>query len=33
MNGVMGVTLLLAFLGLLVTAGMSRLERSLLKWQ
>jgi NitT/TauT family transport system permease protein len=33
MNGVMGLLLLLAGLGMLVTRGMSRLERSLLKWQ
>ncbi len=33
MNGVMGITLLLALLGMLVTMGMTRLERSLLKWQ
>lgn len=33
MNGVMGLLLLLASLGLLVTSGMTRLERSLLKWQ
>lgn len=33
MNGVMAITLLLAGLGMLVTLGMTRLERSLLKWQ
>jgi NitT/TauT family transport system permease protein len=33
MNGVMGLLLLLACLGMLVTRGMSRLERALLKWQ
>jgi NitT/TauT family transport system permease protein len=33
MNGVMGLLVLLACLGMLVTRGMSRLERALLKWQ
>ena len=33
MNGVMGLLLVLALLGVLVTAGMSRMERALLKWQ
>lgn len=33
MNGMMGLLLVLAVLGVLVTAGMSRLERRLLKWQ
>jgi NitT/TauT family transport system permease protein len=33
MNGVMGLLLLLAGLGMTVTRGMSRLERTLLKWQ
>jgi NitT/TauT family transport system permease protein len=33
MNGVMGLLLLLAGLGMLVTRGMSRLERALLRWQ
>ena len=33
MNGVMGLLALLACLGMLVTRGMSRLERALLKWQ
>ncbi|MBI3373222.1 MAG: ABC transporter permease [Betaproteobacteria bacterium] len=33
MNGVMGLLLLLACLGMIVTRGMSRLERALLKWQ
>lgn len=33
MNGVMGLLLLLACLGMLVTLGMTRLERALLKWQ
>jgi NitT/TauT family transport system permease protein len=33
MDGVMGLLVLLASLGLLVTGGMTRLERSLLKWQ
>jgi ABC-type nitrate/sulfonate/bicarbonate transport system permease component len=33
MNGVMGLLLLLACLGMLVTVGMTRLERALLKWQ
>lgn len=33
MNGVMGILVVLAILGMLVTRGMSRLERSLLKWQ
>lgn len=33
MNGVMGLLLLLAMLGMIVTRGMTRLERALLKWQ
>jgi NitT/TauT family transport system permease protein len=33
MNGVMALLVLLALLGLLVTGSMTRLERSLLKWQ
>lgn len=33
MNGVMGLLLLLALLGMIVTRGMTRLERALLKWQ
>ncbi len=33
MNGVMGLLLVLALLGVVVTSGMSRLERRLLKWQ
>jgi NitT/TauT family transport system permease protein len=33
MNGVMGLLVLLAMLGLLVTRGMTKLEKSLLKWQ
>lgn len=33
MNGVMGILVVLAVLGMLVTRGMSRLERLLLKWQ
>ena len=33
MDGVMGLLLLLAFLGLAVTALMNRLERRLLDWQ
>ena len=33
MNGVMGLLLVLAVLGVLVTTGMSRMERALLKWQ
>ncbi|HEX6018518.1 MAG TPA: ABC transporter permease [Burkholderiaceae bacterium] len=33
MNGVMGLLLVLAVLGMLVTAGMSRMEHTLLKWQ
>jgi NitT/TauT family transport system permease protein len=32
-SGVMGILLLLAALGLLITTGMSRLERKLLGWQ
>lgn len=32
-NGVMGLLVLLAVLGMLVTQGMTRLERALLKWQ
>jgi len=32
-SGVMGILLLLAVLGLLITTGMSRLERRLLDWQ
>ncbi len=32
-SGVMGILLLLAVLGLLITTGMSRLERRLLAWQ
>jgi NitT/TauT family transport system permease protein len=33
MNGVMGLLLVLALLGVVVTSSMSRLERGLLKWQ
>ena len=33
MNGVMGLLVLLASLGMLVTRGMTRLEKALLKWQ
>ncbi|HLX80431.1 MAG TPA: ABC transporter permease [Burkholderiales bacterium] len=33
MNGVMGLLVLLALLGMAVTRGMSQLERTLLKWQ
>jgi NitT/TauT family transport system permease protein len=33
MNGVMGLLALLALLGMLVTLGMTRLEKTLLKWQ
>jgi NitT/TauT family transport system permease protein len=33
MNGVMGLLLLLACLGMAVTLGMTRLERALLQWQ
>lgn len=33
MNGVMGLLLLLACLGMLVTRGMTSLERTLLRWQ
>ena len=33
MNGVMGLLVLLALLGMLVTRGMTRLEKALLKWQ
>ena len=33
MNGVMGLLVVLALLGMLVTTGMTRLERALLKWQ
>jgi NitT/TauT family transport system permease protein len=33
MNGVMALLLLLSGLGMIVTRGMSRLERALLKWQ
>lgn len=33
MNGVMGLLLVLALLGVLVTSSMSRLEHRLLKWQ
>lgn len=33
MNGVMGLLALLATLGMLVTRGMTRLEKALLKWQ
>jgi len=33
MDGVMGITFLLAGLGMLVTQSMSRLEQSLLKWR
>lgn len=33
MNGVMGLLVLLALLGMAVTRGMTRLERALLKWQ
>lgn len=32
-NGVMGLLVLLASMGMLVTRGMSRIERALLKWQ
>ena len=33
MNGVMGLLVLLALLGMAVTRGMTRLERTLLRWQ
>lgn len=33
MNGVMGVTLLLAFFGMILTLAMTKLERIFLKWQ
>ncbi len=33
MNGVMGLLVLLAVLGMIVTQGMTWLERSLLRWQ
>ncbi len=33
MNGVMGLLALLAMLGMLVTQGMTQLEKALLKWQ
>jgi NitT/TauT family transport system permease protein len=33
MNGVMGLLLVLAILGMLVTTAMTRLERALLRWQ
>lgn len=33
MNGVMGLLFVLALLGMLVTSAMSRLERTLLRWQ
>jgi NitT/TauT family transport system permease protein len=33
MNGVMGLLLVLALLGMLVTSAMTRLERVLLRWQ
>jgi NitT/TauT family transport system permease protein len=33
MNGVMGVTLLLAFFGMTLTVAMAKLERIFLKWQ
>jgi NitT/TauT family transport system permease protein len=33
MNGVMGLLVVLALLGMLVTSAMTRLERALLKWQ
>ncbi len=33
MNGVMGILVLLATLGMLVTRGMTKLEKTLLKWQ
>jgi NitT/TauT family transport system permease protein len=33
MNGVMGLLLVLALLGMLVTTAMTRLERALLRWQ
>lgn len=33
MNGVMGLLALLAVLGMLVTQGMTRLEKALLRWQ
>jgi len=33
MNGVMGLLALLALLGMVVTLGMTRLEKTLLKWQ
>ena len=33
MNGVMGLLVLLSMLGMLVTRGMTRLEKALLKWQ
>lgn len=33
MNGVMGLLVLLAVLGMVVTQGMTRLEKAMLKWQ
>jgi NitT/TauT family transport system permease protein len=33
MNGVMGLLLLLACLGMIISQGMNSLERALLKWQ
>ena len=33
MDGVMALLFLLALLGMIVTAGMTRLERALLRWQ
>ena len=33
MNGVMGLLVLLAMLGMIVTQGMTRLEKALLRWQ
>jgi ABC-type nitrate/sulfonate/bicarbonate transport system permease component len=33
MNGVMALLVLLAVLGMVVTQGMTRLEKTLLRWQ
>ena len=33
MNGVMGLLVLLAVLGMVVTQGMTRLEKAMLRWQ
>ena len=33
MNGVMALLVLLAMLGMIVTHGMTRLEKAMLKWQ